>query len=297
MPLHDATSGSKFQAFISTYVLESLSYSFLATNEIHLWTHSDVVPKDFPIQLNTSSIGQFLPGLIQKYGENKPIDIEYRLDKVGNFSVHQDDETFSFDGSVSVNFWVITEPGQKEKALDLSLNSNHFNATVLIPTDSLNVTVNVKQVALGGITLNYTSVGEIDLTLLADLLNDGINIGLPYLNTYLQTLKIIIPQKLFGLFVLSNLTLKYHDSYIEAGLTPTFLPPKSDIPGIYEQFAPLSLDDLDSVEDFTTFMIQEIDENDNVTYSYADDFTYYNYAKSVMSSMWSNDEEIDLFLI
>lgn len=73
---------------------------------MHLWTKSDKVPKDFPIQLNTSSIGEFLPGLVQKYGENKLIDIEYKLDKVGNFSIHKDDSTLSFDGSVSVNFWV-----------------------------------------------------------------------------------------------------------------------------------------------------------------------------------------------
>ena len=93
--------------------MESLSYTFLETNEIHFWTHSDRVPKTFPIQLNTSSIGRFLPGLVKKYGENKPIDIEYRLDKVGNFSIRKNDDTVSFDGSVSVNLWVHTEPGQK----------------------------------------------------------------------------------------------------------------------------------------------------------------------------------------
>ena len=98
----------------------------------------------------------------------------------------------------------------------------------------------MKQLEIGEISITYTSFGEIDLETLSALLNDGIDIGLPYLNIYLKTLKIIIPQNLFGLFVLSDLSLKYHDSYIEAGLTPQFLPPKSDITGIYEKFVPLS---------------------------------------------------------
>ena len=34
-----------------------------------------------------------------------------------------------------------------------------------------------------------------------------------------------IPSELFGMFTLSDLVIKYHDDYLEAGLTPTFVPP------------------------------------------------------------------------
>lgn len=40
--------------------------------------------------------------------------------------------------------------------------------------------------------------------------------------------------------MLSDLTLKYHDDYLEAGLTPTFLPP-TNVEGIYKQFVPTVL--------------------------------------------------------
>lgn len=94
----------------------------------------------------------------------------------------------------------------------------------------------------------------------------------------------MIPQKLFGLFVLSNLTLKYHDSYMEAGLTPTFLPPKEDVAGIYTKFVPLKFSDFESFdEDFTTFSIQEIDEDDRVIFNFTDKFTYYAYAKECLN--------------
>lgn len=44
-------------------------------------------------------------------------------------------------------------------------------------------------------------------------------------------------------------------------------------------------------------MIQEIDENDKVTYTYSDDFTYYAYTKSIFDSIWMGDHQVDLFLI
>lgn len=136
--------------------------------------------------------------------------------------------------SVTLNLFVMSEPGLREKALDLKLSNNHFNVTVEIPEDSLNVTLNLKQVEIGDISVLFTSFGQIDFKILTYLVNFGLKYGMPYINSYFKTLNVAIPQKLFGLFVLSDLTLKYHDGFIEAGLTPTFLPPKSDITGIYE---------------------------------------------------------------
>lgn len=49
MPLFDSSSNSKFQAYVSTYLLESLSSTFLETNQIHFWTYSKDIPKNFPI--------------------------------------------------------------------------------------------------------------------------------------------------------------------------------------------------------------------------------------------------------
>jgi len=39
-----------------------------------------------------------------------------------------------------------------------------------------------------------------------------------------------IPTNLFDTFTLSDLTLKFHDNYVEAGLTPTFLPLPGFVP-------------------------------------------------------------------
>jgi hypothetical protein len=70
------------------------------------------------------------------------------------------------------------------------------------------------------------------MNLLKSLINHGINWGLPYFNDILKTLPVEIPSELFKLFKLSDLTLRYHDDYVEAGLDPSFLPisTKIDLP-------------------------------------------------------------------
>ena len=76
------------------------------------------------------------------------------------------------------------------------------------------------------------------MTLLTPLLTRGLSDGLPLLNTWIQAQPIAIPTKLFGLFSLSDLTLSYHDNYLEAGLTPVFSPPTENVPGLYQKFVP-----------------------------------------------------------
>jgi len=64
----------------------------------------------------------------------------------------------------------------------------------------------------------------------------GLKAAVPYINDELSTLKIQIPTDLFGIFTLSDLSVSYHDNYIEAGLTPTFIPTKG-----YTLVAPLDI--------------------------------------------------------
>jgi len=277
MPMHDTSAPSKFQAFISTYLADSLGATFLETNQVHLWTHSKDVPSSSPVQLTTTGLGAFIPGLVAHYGDNKPMDIEYNLDQVGNFSARESDSTLSFDGAISVNFWVELNDTAKEKAVAIELSENHFNFTILIKEGTTQLAMNVSEVALGGVHVNSTTFGALDLDLLAKLLNEGIQIGLPSLNAYLGTLMVQIPDELFGIFKLSDLTLKYHDNYLEAGLTPTFEPPSQDIPGIYEKFIPLTWEDVSKPTRYTTFITEEIDANDNYSYAYSSKFTWFSF--------------------
>lgn len=131
--------------------------------------------------------------------------------------------------------------------------------------------MNITQVALGNIGIESTTFGTLDLNKLSELLNLGIGIGLPYFNTWLEGQKVQIPNELFGLFKLTDLTIKYHDNYLEAGLTPTFEMPKENIEGIYEQFVPFTEEEVTQDEDYyvSYSCIEQIDENNHVFYSHA----------------------------
>lgn len=208
---------------MSNYLLDSLGYSFLKTHELHFWTKSSVVPKSFPIQLTTTGLNTFFPGLEAHYGPNLPVDIEYKLERAGDVKMKENDQTMSFDGDMSVKFWVNMANATKEVAVAITAEDFGANFTALI--NGMDLVANVTSAGLNNIVINSTTFGDLDLKKVAELLNDGIRLGIPFLNIYLETLKVTIPSQLFGLFKLSDLVVKYHNNYIEAGLTPTFVAP------------------------------------------------------------------------
>ena len=115
---------------------------------------------------------------------------------------------------------------------------------------------NVHNATLGPVTV-VTTFGALDMSQIKLLLDQVLDEGRPEFNKFLLTLPLQVPDTIFKLFKLSNLTLRYHNNYVEAGLTPTFLP--------------LSTPEFTPVEDFSTDptkyrYVVTIDENDNVSY-------------------------------
>ena len=62
------------------------------------------------------------------------------------------------------------------------------------------------------------------MTLLTGLLKQGLDQGRVPFNTFISSKSIVVPDTLFNLFKLTDLNLKYHNGYLEAALTPHFLP-------------------------------------------------------------------------
>ena len=61
-----------------------------------------------------------------------PIDIEYRLNSIDNFTMRENDQTLSFDGDLAIKFWVETGIDKKEVAVDIIAERLSINFTVLI---------------------------------------------------------------------------------------------------------------------------------------------------------------------
>jgi hypothetical protein len=82
--------------------------------------------------------------------------------------------------------------------------------------------MNITNAAMGDIKVISTTLGNLDQTLLAKLFNMTFNQLIIALNAWTNTHSVTIPSELFGIFTLSDMTLKYHDDYLEASLLPTF---------------------------------------------------------------------------
>jgi len=98
------------------------------------------------------------------------------------------------------------------------------------------VTANITSCTISTINVTATTFGPLDLALITKLFNMGTSLGVPFFNIWIQTQSIVIPSELFGLFKLSDVVVKYHDNYLEAGLTPTFVPPS--LPKLVPYVAP-----------------------------------------------------------
>lgn len=220
-------------------MVDSAFETYLKLNEVHFWTKPSDIPSSFPVQLDTSSLNSFFPGMKDYYGPDLPVEIEYKLEQAENFLVRSNDDTMSFDADISCKFWVMFPNNTKDLAVDITAEDLLANFTILIE-DKNQIAMNITTAALKDIEVHSTTFGDINLKLLTELFNLTFEALIVAFNVWAQLQSITIPSVLFGIFVLSDLTLKYHDDYLEAGLTPTFLPP-TNVEGIYEQFVPTVL--------------------------------------------------------
>ena len=56
-------------------------------------------------------------------------------------------------------------------------------------------------------------------------INNGFRLFMPYINRHLALHSVKVPSNIFGIFLLSDLSISYFDQYIYLGMSPTFLAP------------------------------------------------------------------------
>jgi hypothetical protein len=55
----------------------------------------------------------------QFYGPNLTVNIEYKAEKIYQFSATEDDSTMSFHADLSLNFWVVEVNGTQSDAVKI----------------------------------------------------------------------------------------------------------------------------------------------------------------------------------
>lgn len=89
----------------------------------------------------------------------------------------------------------------------------------------MDVSLNITRVNIDNVDVVSDTFGRLSGLTIKVELNNAFRIGLPVFNKVLAKHQIKIPSNIAGLFELSDLTLGYHDDYIYAGATPTFIGP------------------------------------------------------------------------
>ena len=160
--------------------------------------------------------------MLAKYGPNRFVDISFDVRALQNFASKEGSQTMSFNANVGLQFHVILADGTTEVALDLTIESLFFDFTAIIA--GMAVKPNVLSATCKDIKVVSSTFGTVDMTLLDGLLKQGLDEGRVPFNTWIQKQSLVIPNKIFGLFELTDLHLIYHNNYLEASLTPHFLP-------------------------------------------------------------------------
>jgi len=88
----------------------------------------------------------------------------------------------------------------------------------------MKVKPNVTDISLKDIKVASSTIGTVNLDLLKAVAAEGLYDALGPLNTFLASQNITIPNGVPGIFEVLEPTLKFHNGFIELGLTPKFLP-------------------------------------------------------------------------
>lgn len=187
------------------------------------------IPSDIPetseIQLDTSSLDFFLPGIEDQYGIEVPVDLSYEIKDISDININSHNESVSCNVDVQMKFIV-----KDEVAVDLTLEKmrveTHFN-TISGNLDGLqmfggqeeikitSLSLHVGSMNLNGLKIDSTTFGEIDIPYFSKFMVQIIDIGLPQFNKWLQNSYFMLPTEIVGgFFNIVDYDLKFTGNYL-----------------------------------------------------------------------------------
>lgn len=226
MPFKDSTQPAQFQAYLSTLSVDSLMGSWLEVGEIAGWVYGDAIPK-FNSTLTASSLAVAFPGLPAKYGDDAIVDVHVDVTALHDFTSSYATQDVSVYGTAKLQLWPRFN-GTTELALEFDLIDVLFTGGIAI--NDFIATADVHTFLVDKITIDSSTIGSVSALKLKLEINNVSRILVPIINAEIQKYQVPIPSNVFGIFLLSDLYLIYQDGYLQAGATPTFLPPAAATP-------------------------------------------------------------------
>lgn len=141
MHYKDDTIPSELQAFVSEESVNSLLTSALQVMNIEGWFNATEVPASAPFDLTTGTLGKAFKGMTEMYGDDRPVDIQFAVTKLGKFAVSKDTPDLTAYADVELKFFVETL-NETELAVDLTLTDVEYQGNILVE-NGYNISSNI----------------------------------------------------------------------------------------------------------------------------------------------------------
>lgn len=184
MPTYDTSKNQQFQAYVSSYSIDSFFSSLVEVGTIAAWFNSTMIPAGSPTQLDTSSVNNIMPGIEAYYGPNLPMDIYFDVIGAGNIGISSDQV---MDGNVDLKtqWWVNLADGTRVMAAEIMLQNMNFGFTAIVA--DMNVTLSIDAIKTVDVIVDSCAFGTISARALKLKLNFFFTTFKVFINKWLNS--------------------------------------------------------------------------------------------------------------
>ncbi|XP_054835710.1 bactericidal permeability-increasing protein-like [Eublepharis macularius] len=171
---------------ISEFFANSAALLYFRTGALQRNITDEMIPKGFPIRLNTENMGMVIPELEKKFPD-MPLEVQVGARKQPEFSFHPDGVHMKIFGSVEVS--VILPNASLAPAFLLNIDGNFTGQFFLEPVSSgISIGKLLGTVALKHfqVSQGWSNVGHIEMKFLENALTVAVQVGLLSINKHLK---------------------------------------------------------------------------------------------------------------
>jgi len=212
-------AGKSIQMFLSDYTIKSVLNTMHKSERIKIKLKSEDVPKELPVQFNTTSLDLLLPGLEKLYGPNKRANLICLSDKNHTSpSVELTSENvkglISMDCALEVN----TEGETFDKATNFATSFN-FSANISL-SENGTISAALNDAKFFDSKMIESKIPDIKIENFEFLTNFALQLVIPVLNTQISEATIRIPTIEGISFTDSTATIL--PNFVELNVSPKF---------------------------------------------------------------------------
>jgi hypothetical protein len=210
-------SEKNVELIISDYSLNSGLFTLFMMDILKININSEILPENFPVKINTTTLNVIFNGISDKYGEDVPSEMLLKI--IDTPKLNLKENGINLNVPFKCIIFVLTENTEKQLAIEFNGNLS-LDLSIRI-TENGKTEVNLNSVDLSEVNVIQSNVEKADLGNVQELMNFVFRIGVPILNKkYLNDIKLNLP-KISGIDI-SDMNLLLKENFIDLHLKPNF---------------------------------------------------------------------------